>query len=146
MQRIAKDPALEFALFSPNAAALIFSIAPHVLGGEIEAAKKNYDQAIAHLDRAVRIEDGLVYTEPSEWHYPPRHALGAVLLEAGRAREAETVYWEDLRRNRENGWALYGLVKALEAQGKTEQAAVAKERFEKAWSRADVKLVSSRMR
>jgi hypothetical protein len=69
-----------------------------------------------------------------------------VLLEAGRAREAETIYWEDLRRNRENGWALYGLTKALEAQGKTEQAALAKARFEKAWKRADVKLTSSRMR
>jgi tetratricopeptide (TPR) repeat protein len=123
----------------------VFSIAPEVLGGEVEAAKKNYDAAIAHLDRAVRIEDGLVYTEPSEWHYPPRHALAAVLLEAGRAREAETIYWEDLRRNRENGWALYGLMKALEAQGKTEQAAMVKARFDKAWSRADVKLTSSRM-
>jgi tetratricopeptide (TPR) repeat protein len=145
VERIAKDPALEFSLFSPNVASVIFSIAPHVLGGEIAAAKKNYDEAISHLERAVRIEDGLVYTEPSEWHYPPRHALGAVLLEAGRAREAETIYWEDLRRNRENGWALYGLMKSLEAQNKTEQAALIKSRFEKAWSRADVKLDSSRM-
>jgi len=146
VKRIAKDPALDFALFSPNSAATIFAIAPEVLGGEIEAAKKNYDQAISHLERAVRLEDGLVYTEPNEWHYPPRHALGAILLEAGRAREAETIYWEDLRRNRENGWALQGLTKALEAQGKTEQAALTKARFEKAWSRADVKLTASRMR
>jgi tetratricopeptide (TPR) repeat protein len=145
VKRIAKDPALEFALFSPNVASQIFSIAPDVLGAEIAAAKKNYDLAISLLERAVRIEDGLVYTEPSEWHYPPRHALGAVLLEAGRAREAETVYWEDLRRNRENGWALFGLMKALEAQGKTEEAALAKSRFEKAWATADVKLDSSRM-
>ena len=146
VRRYALDPALDFALFSPNTAAAIFSIAPEVLGGEIEAAKKNYDKAISHLERAVRLEDGLVYTEPSEWHYPPRHALGAILLEAGRAREAETIYWEDLRRNRENGWALYGLMKALEAQSKTEQAALVNERLQKAWSRADVKLTSSRMR
>jgi hypothetical protein len=146
VKRIAKDPALDFPLFSPNSAAAIFSIAPLVLGAEVEATKKNYDAAISHLENAVRLEDSLVYTEPSEWHYPPRHALGAVLLEAGRAREAETIYWEDLRRNRENGWALYGLTKALEAQGKTEQAALAKARFEKAWKRADVKLSSSRMR
>jgi hypothetical protein len=146
VKRIALDPALDFKLFSPNTAVAIFSIAPEVLGGEVEATKKNYDEAISHLERAVRLEDSLVYTEPSEWHYPPRHALGAVLLEAGRPREAETIYWEDLRRNRENGWALFGLVKALEAQGKTEQAALMKERFEKAWSRADVKLTSSRMR
>jgi tetratricopeptide (TPR) repeat protein len=146
VNRIAKDPALDFSLFSPNKANIIFAIAPEVLGGEIEATKKNYDKAIAHLERAVRMEDGLIYTEPSEWHFPPRHSLAAVLLEAGRAREAETIYWEDLRRNRENGWALYGIAKALEAQGKTEEAARMKERFEKAWSRADVKLTSSRMR
>ena len=145
VKRIAANPALEHALFSPNTAAAIFSIAPEVLGAEIAAAKKNYDEAIAHLEKAVRLEDGLVYTEPSEWHYPPRHALGAILLEAGRPQEAETIYWEDLRRNRENGWALYGLTKALEAQGKTEQAALMKKRFEKAWSRADVELTASRM-
>jgi len=146
VKRIAMDPALDFKLFSPNPAVAIFSIAPEVLGGEIAAAKKNYDEAISHLEKAVRLEDSLVYTEPSEWHYPPRHALGAILIEAGRPREAETIYWEDLRRNRENGWALYGLTKALEAQGKTEQAALIKQRFERAWSRADVKLTSSRMR
>ena len=43
---------------------------------------------------------------------------GAVLLEAKRPSEAETVYWEDLKRNRENGWALFGLMQALKAQGK----------------------------
>ena len=59
-----------------------------------------------------------IYTEPSEFHFPPRHALGAILLEAGRPGEAETVYWEDLRRNRENGWALFGLLQALRAQSK----------------------------
>jgi hypothetical protein len=36
-------------------------------------------------------------------------------------------------------------MKAMEAQGKTEQAALIKSRFEKAWARADVKLDSSRM-
>ena len=62
--------------------------------------RKEYDKAVAHLERAVRLEDGLVYTEPSEWHYPPRHALGrgAAGTRAG-ATEAEAVYWEDLRRS-----------------------------------------------
>ena len=92
----------------------------------------------------MRLEDALVYTEPAEWHYPPRLALGAVLLEANRAAEAETVYWEDLRRNRENGWGLFGLVKALKAQGKNDEAALAEARFKKAWARSDVTLSASR--
>jgi tetratricopeptide (TPR) repeat protein len=145
VRRIAADKGLDYALFSPNTAASIFAIAPEVLGGEVAAARKDYDEAIAHLERAVRLEDGLVYTEPSEWHFPPRHALAAVLLAAGRAREAETVYWEDLRRNRENGWALFGLAQALSAQGKNDQAALVRARYEKAWARADFKPTASRL-
>jgi hypothetical protein len=92
----------------------------------------------------VRLEDSLVYTEPSEFHFPPRLALGAVLLQAGRAAEAEIVYWEDLRRHRENGWALFGLLQALRAQNKTADAALTESRFKVAWSRADVTLTASR--
>ena len=85
------------------------------------------------------LADFLVYTP-----LRTRHWLGAVLLEAGRAAEAEVVYWEDLRRNRENGWALFGLQQALERQGKTDDATLAQERFARAWARADITLTSSR--
>ncbi len=120
------------------------SIAPPSLAGEIAAAKGDYDRAIAHLEHAVRLEDSLVYTEPSEWAFPPRHALGAVLLEAGRPAEAETVYWEDLKRNRENGWALTGLAQALRAQKKDAAAALVEARRKNALARADVTLTASR--
>jgi tetratricopeptide (TPR) repeat protein len=122
----------------------VLSIAPEVLAGEIDAANKSYDSAIAHLERAVRLEDSLVYTEPAEWHYPPRQALAAVLLEAKRPAEAETVYWADLKKSRNSGWSLYGLMKALEAQGKTADAALVEARFKKAWERADVTITDSR--
>jgi tetratricopeptide (TPR) repeat protein len=131
-------------MFSPNTTGAALAPAFEVLAGEIAAARGHFDQAIAHLDRAIRLDDSLVYTEPSEVHYPPRHALGAVLLEAGRAQEAETVYWEDLRRNRENGWALFGLLQALRAQNKTADAALTETRFKAAWARADVTLTASR--
>jgi len=145
LQRIAADPALNYSLFSPNTAAAILSVAPEVLAGEIAARRRQFDAAVAHLDRAVRLEDGLVYTEPSEWHYPARQALGAILLSSERPREAETVYWEDLRRNPDNGWSLFGLARALRAQqGREQEAAAALARFEKAWARADVKLTASR--
>jgi len=138
------DKSLDGPLFSPNTARAILTIAQEVLTGEIDAAKKSYDSAVGHLERAVRLEDALVYTEPAEFHFPPRQALGAVLLEAGRAGEAETVYWEDLRRNKETGWSLFGLMQALKAQGKNEDAALVEARFKKAWAAADVKLSSSR--
>jgi tetratricopeptide (TPR) repeat protein len=138
------DKSLDHPLFSPNTGRAVLTIAQEVLAGNIAAAKNNYDEAVAHLERAVRLEDALVYTEPAEFHYPPRHALGAVLLEAKRPAEAETVYWEDLKRNRENGWALFGLMQALKAQGKNEDAALVEARFKKAWARADVTLSDSR--
>jgi hypothetical protein len=144
LRRIAGESTLEYTLFSPNTAAAILAVAPEVLAGELLARRKDYDAAIAHLERAVRLEAGLVYTEPSETHYPPRQALAAVLLEAGRAKEAETVYWEDLRRNPDNGWSLFGLAQALRAQGRADDAAAAQARFEKAWAHSDVKLASSR--
>jgi tetratricopeptide (TPR) repeat protein len=144
VRRLAADPKLDYTLLSPNTAAAIFAAAPEVLAGELAAKRKEYDKAIAHLERAVRLEDSLVYTEPEEWHYPSRQALGAVLLEAGRPREAEVVYWDDLRRHAENGWSLFGLVQALRAQGKTGQAADVQKRLEKAWARADVTLTASR--
>ena len=94
----------------------VLSIGPEVLAGEIANARGQFDSAIAHLDRAVRLEDDLAYTEPAEWQSPPRLALGAILLEAGRPAEAEAVYWEDLRRNRNSGWGFIGLLQALRAQ------------------------------
>ncbi len=144
LEELLLDESMTQPLFSPNLAGAVLAPAPDVLEGEIAAARGDYAKAVAHLERAVRLEDSLVYTEPSEFHFPPRLALGAILLEAGRPGEAETVYWEDLRRNKENGWALFGLLQALRAQKKTDEAAVIEARFAKAWARSDVTLSASR--
>ncbi|MDH3883935.1 MAG: hypothetical protein OET63_06965 [Desulfobacterales bacterium] len=66
-----------------------------------------------------------------------------MLLEAGRAAEAESIYWQDLRRNRENGWSLFGLMRSLQAQGKKEQAVGIEARFQQAWNQAGVFLTAS---
>jgi tetratricopeptide (TPR) repeat protein len=145
LREIMKDPGLDGALLSKNTTRTVLRIAPEVLAGEIDAARGKFDSAIAHLERAVRYEDALVYTEPAEWHYPPRLALGAILIEAGYPDEAETVYWNDLQRNRENGWALFGLLQALRAQKKEAEAEVIEARFKKAWKDADIELTASRI-
>ncbi len=93
---------------------------------------------------AFALEDTLTYNEPPDWYYPVRHTLGAVLLEAGAPAEAEAVYWQDLRKNQENGYALYGLWQSLKAQGKVDEAASLEKRFRSAWAEADVQLASSR--
>jgi tetratricopeptide (TPR) repeat protein len=142
LRKIAGDPALKFRLFSLNTGDAITALAPEMLAAELAAKRKDFERAISHAERALRLEGGLSYTEPSEYHYPPRHLLGAVLLEAGRPGEAETVYWDDLRSNPENGWALFGLGQALRAQGKDPSGVEA--RFKKAWANADVTLTGSR--
>lgn len=123
--------------FTANSGQAILRIGVEIAAGEIAAARRDYTRAIAHLDRAVRFEDALRYQEPSDWPHPARVILGRVLLAAGRADEAEVVYWEDLRHNPETGWALFGLKRALEAQGKKDDAALVEARLNKAWSRAD---------
>lgn len=147
LQSIVTDPALakEPASFSPNTADRILRIASETVAGEIAGRKGDIDRALLHLERAVRFQDGLIYTEPPDWHAPVRLTLGAVLLEAGRPAEAEVVYWEDLRQNPENGWALFGLMKSLRAQGRSDEASEVEKRFRIAWADADVALGSSRM-
>ena len=82
------------------------AIAQRVVRGEIAAETGDFTTAIAMLREAVKMQDEQSYMEPAYWHYPVRHTLGAVLLQAGKASEAEQVYRDDLKRNRENGWAL----------------------------------------
>ncbi|MEM7581970.1 MAG: hypothetical protein AAF560_01200 [Acidobacteriota bacterium] len=125
-------------------AATLLGIAHHVLAGELDAKRGKMEEALGHLSRAVRLEDSLLYNEPPDWYYPVRHTLGAVLLESGSPVEAEVVYWQDLEKHEENGYALYGLWQALKAQGKTDAAAEIKERFQVAWKDADQPLESSR--
>ncbi len=122
----------------------LLTIAEEIVAGELEARRGDYPLALAHLERAVRLEDGLLYNEPPDWYFPVRHLLGAVLLEAGRPAEAEVVYWADLRRNPGNGYSLFGLAESLAKQGKHELAEEMRRRFDEAWSEADVALTSSR--
>jgi tetratricopeptide (TPR) repeat protein len=141
LNKTLEAPALrEQTTFSTNSGWQILRIAPEVIAGEIAAKRRNWDAALLHLERAIRFEDALAYQEPADWHLPVRLNLGAVLLAAGRADEAEAVYWEDLRKNPGTGWALFGLLQALQAQDKKAEAALIEQRFKDAWQHADITL------
>lgn len=122
----------------------ILPIAIHALQGEIALRGGDPEAAVTHFEAARDLEDQLLYDEPPLWHYPIRQSLGRALIEAGRPVDAEAAYREDLKRFPENGWSLFGLVQCLEAQGKDAEAALARERFDEAWSSADVVLTASR--
>lgn len=133
----------EDARFGNSTAHGILDVAEHLLAGEILYREGNEDAAFTELGKAVKAEDALNYDEPPDWIQPVRHALGAALLASGRGAEAEVVYREDLRRLPDNGWSLFGLSQALEAQGKADEAAAVQARWKDVWKDADIELSSS---
>jgi tetratricopeptide (TPR) repeat protein len=112
----------------------ILRIARHVLEGRIAQAEGNLDQAISEFELAVQIQDTLPYMEPEYWYYPVRQSLGAALLAAGRAADAEEVFRQSLIEAPNNGWALYGLMQAYDAQGDQVASVETKKLFDKAWA------------
>lgn len=140
---IAAHPDMERArVWGLNSLASILHVAERQFAGELAAARGEHAQAVEALREAVALQDQFDYDEPEPWFMPVRQALGAVLLAAGKADEAQAVYEEDLRRHPENGWSLFGRVQALEAQRRPAQEARA--RLQAAWRHADAKLTASR--
>ena len=79
--------------------------AAHILGslggileGEISRSTGDLPAAITAFERAVAIEDSMMYDEPEPLPFDARHWLGATLLETGDYSQAEEVY-----RNRTGG-------------------------------------------
>jgi tetratricopeptide (TPR) repeat protein len=145
IRKLAGDPSLRLDIGGTSGTSLqsLVELATHVASGELAVAEKRWDEAVRELQRAVEMQDAQRYYEPAPWHYPVRQSLGAALVAAGRARDAEAVYLEDLRRNPENGWSLFGLTKALQMQNRPVEAAAAEARYRRAWARADVTLTAS---
>jgi len=123
-------------------ASMLLQIAEALASGEIALAGNDPESAVSHFTSAVAIQDKLPYTEPPFWYYPSRLSLGKALLASNLAAQAEQVYQRNLERYPRNGWALYGLMLALSAQGKETSAVAA--RFDTVWANADVTLTASR--
>ena len=126
-------------------ASALLQIADDLLQGEIAQAANDNKTAVAKFTAAVAGQDLLPYTEPPFWYYPTRQSLGAALLKAGNAKEAQAVFEKDLEQYPHNGWSTSGLIEALEAQGKTDEAAMHREHFKAMWQFADVALKGSRI-
>ena len=100
------------------------------------------EAAISSFRRAVAAEDQLDYDEPEPLPFAARHWLGSALIQANQPLDAELVYRAELDDHPHNGWSLFGLLRALQAQGKTDGAA--ERDFAASWARADLDLESSR--
>ena len=135
-----------------NDASVVLDVARSMLRGESAYHRGAHEEGFEYLRNAVRLGDELRYTEPWAWMHPPRHALGALLLEQGHHEEAEHVYREDLgltpgvpRGNvhPDNVWALHGLVECLELRAASDEAAIWRPKLEAALAATDVSVTSS---
>lgn len=138
------DTIPEAQTFRGHSAASLLGITAGILRAEMLRADGRLEESLVVLERAVALEDGLRYDEPEPLNFSARHWLGAMLLELGRAAEAERVYRAELERHPNNGWSLFGLERALVAQGSTAEAEGVRAQLGEAWARSDTLLRSSR--
>ena len=142
IQRIAQSPDVSVNRAGATATAELLALAAHALDGEIKLAEGDLTGAIAAFEKGVALEDTNNYTEPPDWPQSMRLYLGNALMVAGRFEEAEAVFRKDLRWHQNNGWSLFGLMKALAAQNKKNEAKVIQKQWSSVWSHADVQLTS----
>jgi tetratricopeptide (TPR) repeat protein len=145
LQSIAEAPNADEYRVGATPASAVLKLAAYGLEGEVKQALGDFDGAIAAFEAGIAIEDLNNYTEPPDWAQPMRHYLGAALLAAGRAEEAEAIYRRDLRWNQNNGWSLFGLQQSLAAQGRDSEAQGVRSLYETAWQSSDVVLAASRL-
>lgn len=123
-----------------NTYADILKVAGVLLDAHLAERNGKRDQAIQLYAEASAAQDNLIYDEPPAWFFPVRESWGGALLRAGRATEAEKVFRQGLDQHRRNPRLLFGLWKALEAQGRKDAAPFIQRQFEDAWSRATSQL------
>jgi tetratricopeptide (TPR) repeat protein len=130
------------ATFRMHSAKQTMGLSAEILEGEILREEGDLEGAIASFRKAAAWDDEQPYDEPEPIPYAARHWLGAALLEAGRYAEAEQEYRTELRDHPHNVWSLYGLMAALEAQGKSDPEVAAD--FETSTARCDTWITASR--
>lgn len=130
----------EHAVFRGNDARHVMAIATLVLDARIALAEGNALAAVRPLRLAIALQDGLHYDEPPSWDVPLRETLGAALLRADRAAEAEAAFRDCLDRHPRGPRALFGLAQSLRAQSQDQAAALVDSEFRRAWKHADVVL------
>jgi tetratricopeptide (TPR) repeat protein len=138
--------------FFNNPAIETLGVGEKMLLGELEYHKGNHEVAYAHLRESVQRCDDLHYSEPWPWMHPPRHALGALLMEQGHYKEAEEVYRADLglidavqrcAQHKNNVWSLHGLVECLKHRGETKERTDFQALLTSALANTDVAVTSS---
>jgi tetratricopeptide (TPR) repeat protein len=119
-----------------NKAGDVMTLAAATLDAELARARGDGTAAIAAWRRAVVAEGALQYDEPPAWFYTVRQSLGAALLRAGQATEAEQVFREALATRPRDARLLFGLWQTLLAQQRASEAVLVENQYKEAWREA----------
>ena len=142
LARVREIAAGSQAMFRFHTARVLLGTVGGILEGEIARKAGDLPAAIAAFERAVAIEDELIWDEPEPLPFAARHWLGAALLEADRFGDAERVYRRELAKHPHNGWSLLGLQQALAGQGIASAQVDAD--LTASWARSDTWIRASR--
>jgi tetratricopeptide (TPR) repeat protein len=123
-----------------ESAKTVLALATTVIDARLAWARGARQAAIRSWTAAVAAADRLPYDEPPVWFYPIRESLGAALLLAGQAVQAERVFRDDLDRHPRNPRSLFGLRETLIKQGRESDAAWVQRAFDEVWKSAEVRL------
>lgn len=149
---LARDKVQPERMMFNNPCSEVLKVAEAMMQGELHYKSGCIDEGLDHLRRAVALDDGLLYDEPWGWMQPTRHALGALLMDAGRFDEAESVYRADLGldeslprpcRHPRNVWSLHGLAECLSRRGETAELVHIRQQLDQALARAEVPITAS---
>jgi tetratricopeptide (TPR) repeat protein len=142
LARVKKLAETSKASFRMHTAKDLLGILAGILEGEMQRTAGDLNGAIATLEKAAALQEGLMYDEPEPLPFAAHHWLGAALIEAKQFARAEAVYRTDLKDHPHNGWSLFGLQQALAGKG-TKSPEVDAD-LAASWSRADTWIRSSR--
>jgi tetratricopeptide (TPR) repeat protein len=140
LRSLLADSSLSVPLYPFSAPIEGAHVAEYLLEGSIALSDKKFDEAIPLLAKAVKTEESMVYNEPRDWILNPKHYLGNAFLKSGQWENARKTFQEDLKNNRDNGWALFGLYQALMSGNKRAEADKVLAKAKKAFTNADIEL------
>ncbi len=142
----------DWHIMANNPTSNILAVARAMMNGEVEYHAGHHSLGYDFLRQASALSDQLEYSEPWPWMHPPRHALGALLLEQGYVDEAIGHYEDDLGignrlprclQHPDNIWALHGYVECLKRQGLSADAQRYELRLNQTMLEADFDIQSS---
>ena len=123
--------------FWVGGAAHLLEVSSAELRGVLQCAEGDNAGGFQLLRQAVKEEQALGYTEPPYYARPVEESLGYAYLRAHAWELARDAFQQELRLRPKSGFALFGIARSYELEGRAREATSAYEEFLAAWKKAD---------